>query len=62
MMHVVGEHDIPGFAMRGRTPAVVVKNDRSVDSNATIGYNILDYWDVPEIDDIITLFKYYNSL
>jgi starch-binding outer membrane protein, SusD/RagB family len=32
----------------GRTPAVIVKNDSSVDPNATIEYNFLDYWDVPD--------------
>lgn len=32
----------------GRTPAVVVKNDGSVDNNATIEYDFLDYWDVPD--------------
>ena len=32
----------------GRTPAVVVKNDSSVDPNATVEYNFLDYWDVPD--------------
>ena len=32
----------------GRTPAVIVKNDSSVDPTATIEYNFLDYWDVPD--------------
>jgi hypothetical protein len=32
----------------GRTGAVIVKVDGSVDTNATIAYNFLDYWDVPD--------------
>lgn len=32
----------------GRSPAVVVKFDGSVDNNAIIVYNFLDYWDVPD--------------
>ncbi len=32
----------------GRSPAVIVKNDSSVDMNATIEYDFLDYWDVPD--------------
>lgn len=32
----------------GRTGAVVVRADASVDTNATIDYNFLDYWDVPD--------------
>ncbi len=32
----------------GRSPAVIVNNDSSVDPAATIEYNFLDYWDVPD--------------
>jgi hypothetical protein len=32
----------------GRTGAVVVKADATVDNNATIEYGFLDYWDVPD--------------
>jgi hypothetical protein len=32
----------------GRTPAVVVLNNSTVDNGATIEYNYLDYWDVPD--------------
>lgn len=32
----------------GRTGAVVVRGDATVDTNATIDYNFLDYWDVPD--------------
>lgn len=34
----------------GRTPATIVKNDSSVDTGATIEYDFLDYWDVPDND------------
>lgn len=32
----------------GRTGAVVIDRDGNVNTNATINYNFLDYWDVPE--------------
>jgi hypothetical protein len=32
----------------GRTGAVIVKFDGSVDTNSTIAYDFLDYWDVPD--------------
>lgn len=31
----------------GRTGAVVLKSDGTLDNNATINYDFLDYWDVP---------------
>lgn len=34
----------------GRTGAVVVKADATLDTNATIEYNFLDYWDVPDTE------------
>ncbi|HUS03618.1 MAG TPA: RagB/SusD family nutrient uptake outer membrane protein [Chitinophagaceae bacterium] len=38
----------PLSAGGGRKPAVVVKKDGTVDTGATIEYNYLDYWDVPD--------------
>ncbi|MBD1392667.1 RagB/SusD family nutrient uptake outer membrane protein [Mucilaginibacter glaciei] len=32
----------------GRTKAVVISNSNVVSTNATINYNFLDYWDVPD--------------
>jgi hypothetical protein len=41
-------HIFPIAQGGGRTGAVVVKGDATVDNNATIEYNFLDYWDVPD--------------
>ena len=34
----------------GRTGAVVVDNDGNVNTNATIDYGFLDFWDVPDTE------------
>jgi len=39
----------PVSAGGGRTGCVVISNAGALNTNATIDYNYLDYWDVPEM-------------